>query len=437
MGDFMRELYNQLQATNNPLEIIYLSDKFLDKQINGYIKLVFLKGEILLSLGRFDDALSVFEQILEYNQDSFAGRAHNSIGFCYSMKNEFDKANSEFEKARQYCDNSSLLLNSATLKLAAYYSMTNQKENTFKIFKELYDLDPSNGEGAHILFLTMANNPEELIGILNSTVDEINPVDVNVMFTKGETLLDLERYNDAIPVFEEILKYTDDKNVVGNVHENLGFCYSRIMELDKAICEFEKAREYSDEVSILFNLAVTYEMANQKEKALEVFKEFYEKFPYDENIKKKIENLELELSKKDSHKDTPFDSIEDALREADNHLVWERYEQAIEIYDLITDVMPEHTIAWNHKGSAYNEIGRYEEAIKCFDESLKYNPNFFKAWYNKAFVLDKLNRLDESLECYEKALELSPENPQILENMALIYTKKGDFDKALKILKRQ
>ena len=131
----MQELYNQIQSATDPLKIIYLCDKFLDNHLIGYIKLMFLKGETLLSLGRFDEALSIFEQILEYDNNRFSGRAHNSIGFCYSIKNDFEKAESEFEKAREYCDESSLSLNSATLNLAAYYSMTNEKENTFKIFR--------------------------------------------------------------------------------------------------------------------------------------------------------------------------------------------------------------------------------------------------------------------------------------------------------------
>lgn len=46
----MQELYNQVQAATDSLEIINLCDKFLDKHIIGYIKLMFLKGEALLSL---------------------------------------------------------------------------------------------------------------------------------------------------------------------------------------------------------------------------------------------------------------------------------------------------------------------------------------------------------------------------------------------------
>ncbi len=328
----MQELYNQIQTATNPLEIIYLCDKFLDQHILGYMKLMFLKGEILLSLGRFDDALSVFEQNLEHDDNRFAGRLHNSIGFCYSMKNEFEKANSEFEKARKYCDEPLLILNSATLNLAAFYSMTNQKEDTFKIFKQLYGLDPSNGYNeVHISFLALARNPEELIGIYDQTIDERYTPDVNVLFAKGDALVSLERFDEAIPVFEKILKYKNNSDIAiaGKTHTAIGICYFRKNELEKALPEFEKARQYSDDSIILSNLANTYTLTNQKEKALEIYKELSIREPHNKDLKKIIELLEVELNGKNSLKDIPFNSIEEALNQADTYWEEKEYEKVI------------------------------------------------------------------------------------------------------------
>ena len=64
----MKELHNQLLAATDPIEIIEISDKILTERLRRYIKHTFLKGESLLSLGKFDEALSIFEQILEYNE---------------------------------------------------------------------------------------------------------------------------------------------------------------------------------------------------------------------------------------------------------------------------------------------------------------------------------------------------------------------------------
>ena len=229
----MKELYNQLLEATDPLEIIEISDKILNERLRRYIKHTFLKGESLLSLGKFDEALSIFKQILEYNDDRFTGRAHNSIGFCYSMKNKPRKAESEFKKASKYCDESSLLLNSATLNMAAYYSMTKQKEYAYKIFKESYLLDPSNGrEDSYILQLIISRNPQEFIRTYDYNIDESFLKDEQVMARKAIALMDLERFEEAIPILDGALKYTNDKEGLKIIHFHLGVSYYRLDELD-------------------------------------------------------------------------------------------------------------------------------------------------------------------------------------------------------------
>ena len=93
-----------------------------------------------------------------------------------------------------------------------------------------------------------------------------------------------------------------------------------------------------------FRLANCYEMANQKEKALETFyKELYSEIvPYNQDVKKKIENLKREINEPDSD----------------------------EIY--------------NNKCLALINQYRFNEAIECYDKALKINPNNVKAWNNKA-----------------------------------------------------
>ena len=474
----MQELNNLLLAATDPLEIIEISDKILNERLRRYMKHTFLKGESLLSLGKFDEALSVFEQILEYNDDCFTGRAHNSIGFCYSMKNKPRKAESEFKKAHKYCDESLLLLNSAILNMATYYSMTKQKEYVYKIFKELYLLDPSNRFGdSYMLVLMSSNNPHEFIETYDLNIDESFPKDEHVMVRKAIALMDLERFEEAIPIFDDALKYTDDNEGLKIIHFHLGVSYYRLDELDKAFCEFEKAREYNDDPSLLLQIANCYEMANQKEKALDILKEYSEIVPDNQDIKKKIENLKREINEPDSDEiynnecltlinlnrfDEAIECYDKALKINPNNVkAWNnkafalhnlnRLEEAIECYDEALKIDPNFISAlqnkafalrtlnrleeaiecdektlninpkdfgvWNNKGFCLHELNRTDEAIECYDESLKINPNFFEAWANKGFTLEYLGRIDEAVECYNKALEISPNNPDMLNRL--------------------
>lgn len=430
----MKELHNQLLAATDPIEIIEISDKILTERLRRYIKHTFLKGESLLSLGKFDEALSIFEQILEYDDDRFIGRAHNSIGFCYSMKNQPRKAESEFKKARKYCDESSLLLNSATLNMATYYSMTDQKEDAYKIFKELYVLDPSNRFGdSYMLVLMSSNNPQEFIETYDLNIDESFPKDEQVMARKAIALMDLERFEEAIPILDDALKYTDDKEGLKIIHFHLGVSYFRLGELDKAICEFEKAREYGDDSTILLNLANCYDMANQKEKALETYKELSKREPYNQEIIQKIENLKRENNGKDLLSESNFNSIDEAFLQGNIYWQQEEYEKAIEAFDFITDIMPNHPPSWHNKGFSYYQLGRYEEAMKNFDEALKYNPNSQYSMFYKSSIYMEEGDFENAEDWIVKALMISPNEPQFLNNYIYILTQLGKYEQAIDV----
>lgn len=430
----MKELHNQLLAATDPIEIIEISDKILTERLRRYIKHTFLKGESLLSLGKFDEALSIFEQILEYNDDRFTGRAHNSIGFCYSMKNKPRKAESEFKKARKYCDESSLLLNSATLNMATYYSMTDQKEDAYKIFKELYVLDPSNRFGdSYMLVLMSSNNPQEFIETYDLNIDESFPKDEQVMAMKAIALMDLERFEEAIPILDDALKYTDDKEGLKIIHLHLGVSYYRLMELDNAIWEFEKAREYGDDSTILLNLANCYDMANQKEKALETYKELSKREPYNQEIIQKIENLKRENNGKDLLSESNFNSIDEAFLQGNIYWQQEEYEKAIEAFDFITDIMPNHPPSWHNKGFSYYQLGRYEEAMKNFDEALKYNPNSQYSMFYKSSIYMEEGDFENAEDWIVKALMISPNEPQFLNNYIYILTQLGKYEQAIDV----
>ena len=430
----MKELHNQLLAATDPIEIIAISDKILTERLRRYIKHTFLKGESLLSLGKFDEALSIFEQILEYDDDRFIGRAHNSIGFCYSMKNQPRKAESEFKKARKYCDESSLLLNSATLNMATYYSMTDQKEDAYKIFKELYVLDPSNRFGdSYMLVLMSSNNPQEFIETYDLNIDESFPKDEQVMARKAIALMDLERFEEAIPILDDALKYTDDKEGLKIIHFHLGVSYFRLMELDNAIWEFEKAREYGDDSTILLNLANCYDMANQKEKALETYKELSKREPYNQEIIQKIENLKRENNGKDLLSESNFNSIDEAFLQGNIYWQQEEYEKAIEAFDFITDIMPNHPPSWHNKGFSYYQLGRYEEAMKNFDEALKYNPNSQYSMFYKSSIYMEEGDFENAEDWIVKALMISPNEPQFLNNYIYILTQLGKYEQAIDV----
>ena len=316
--------------------------------------------------------------------------------------------------------------------MATYYSMTNQREDAYKIFKELYMLNPSNRFGdSYMLVLMSSNNPQEFIETYDLNIDESFPKDEQVMARKAIALMDLERFEEAIPILDDALKYTDDKEGLKIIHFHLGVSYFRLGELDKVIYEFEKAREYNDDPSLLLQIANCYEMANQKEKALDVLKEYSELIPDNQDIKKKIENLR--------ENDEP-DSDEIYNNKCLTLINQYRFNEAIECYDKALKINPNNVKAWNNKAFALHNLNRLDEAIECYDKSLEIDPNFISSLRNKAFALRTLNRLDEAIECYDKVLKIDSNDFGVWNNKAfsLHELNRSDeaiecYDKALKI----
>jgi tetratricopeptide (TPR) repeat protein len=51
--------------------------------------------------------------------------------------------------------------------------------------------------------------------------------------------------------------------------------------------------------------------------------------------------------------------------------ILERYEEALEAFDKVIELEPNHIDAWNNKGAALHDLGKHEEAIKYFDKVIE------------------------------------------------------------------
>jgi protein O-mannosyl-transferase len=151
---------------------------------------------------------------------------------------------------------------------------------------------------------------------------------------------------------------------------NLGVCYYRIKEYDKAYTSTSKAMEIDpNDTSLYGNLGDIYFMKSDYEKAIVAYKKCI------------------------SNGSDAFDT-------------------------------------YNFYGTALFNLKRYNDAITVFDEGLKKEPNHSQMWLNYGNALAISSRFKEAITAFEKAYALNPNQKQALNCLFMAYNAIGDTYKA-------
>lgn len=170
----------------------------------------------------------------------------------------------------------------------------------------------------------------------------------------------IEYYNRALLI---------DPNDKGTL-VNLGVCYYRIKEYDKAYTSTSKAMEIDpNDTSLYGNLGDIYFMKSDYEKAIVAYKKCI------------------------SNGSDAFDT-------------------------------------YNFYGTALFNLKRYNDAITVFDEGLKKEPNHSQMWLNYGNALAISSRFKEAITAFEKAYALNPNQKQALNCLFMAYNAIGDTYKA-------
>jgi predicted O-linked N-acetylglucosamine transferase (SPINDLY family) len=104
-----------------------------------------------------------------------------------------------------------------------------------------------------------------------------------------------------------------------------------------------------------------------------------------------------------------------------------KLEEAVRLYGLVIDGIPNWAQAYYKRANALNGLGRPDAALEDYDLALSLDPSYAYAWCNRGSVLEGLGRRQEALESYERALALDPHD-------AMTHYNRGSVLKDLKRL---
>jgi len=115
-----------------------------------------------------------------------------------------------------------------------------------------------------------------------------------------------------------------------------------------------------------------------------------------------------------------------ALEEDPNHQT-----QAIEMYQQVLELDPDHAAAHINLGTLHYNRQEYALAEKHYRRAIDVDPRYALAYFDLGNVLDETGRVAEAIQTYSTALQLAPTYADAHYNLALAYEKLKEPRKAL------
>ncbi len=107
------------------------------------------------------------------------------------------------------------------------------------------------------------------------------------------------------------------------------------------------------------------------------------------------------------------------------------FDEAIKHYSEALRIRPDNEEVHNNLGIAFAGQGKFEEAIHHYLEALRIKPDHGKAHNNLANVLARQGRFDEAIDHYSQVLRIEPDDAEAHNNLANVLARQGRFDEAI------
>jgi tetratricopeptide (TPR) repeat protein len=108
-----------------------------------------------------------------------------------------------------------------------------------------------------------------------------------------------------------------------------------------------------------------------------------------------------------------------------------RQMEAIETYQRVIDLEPDHAAAHINLGTLFYNRQEYASSEFHYRRAVEIDPRYALAYFDLGNVLDETGRVQDAIEAYRNALHLAPTYADAHYNLALAYEKIGEPRRAL------
>lgn len=190
---------------------------------------------------------------------------------------------------------------------------------------------------------------------------------------------------------EEIKKELDENPDNFALWNELGVGYHILGEYDQAVKSYQKAlKEDPSNHQFHYNLANAFFELEQIEKAVNHYLDALDHKP---DYVPALNNL------------------------ADIYELADEQERARELFEYITRIKPSDPIGFFNLGNHHLRNNNTLEAGRCYKKTLELDSSFHEAYNNIGLILKHVGKYEEAIEYYEKCLEIEPEYQPALEDL--------------------
>ena len=430
-------LFNKGDAKLALEDIQLISDNF-DKD-----KLLPLKGEILLDLNMYKDALEIYNSIIESNPENpnfcmLRGVTYNRLELYEDAVNDFNRA--EELKGDLLSDEN---LGKLYLERGkANYELGNS-EKYDEDFKHSEDLLTNSDillfEKLQLLF--NRGEWENCLELANKISENYAGNKTELLEIKMVLYIKQNKLDDAIKIVDK-LRESDYENV--DYNRSLGDIYFLKKNYRDAIIFYSKVlgSEKKDLNTLISRSKSFYEMKDYKNSvedldiALEIKGGDINLYRLRAKAKLKQSDLKGSLADYLSMLEIDHENKIAIQRAGKIYMELGELDKAKELFLKACELDNKTPKPFYMLGDIYFQEGSHRKAIESYEKALAFNIKKVKVMINLAHLYYMVKDYDKSLDQYEKAISIDPNNAEIYKNRSKLYLEMGDSEKGLKDIEK-
>ncbi len=256
---------------------------------------------------------------------------------------------------------------------------------------------------------------------------EMNQEDAEAWYFRGLAFAKLKLHNDSLNSYERALKI---KPQFFEVFYEKGRLYSEIQNYKKSLEFYEEALKLKDKDFMLWNnYSFVLAKSEKYREALKACQKSLEIKPdYYASLYNKAYILE-KLGKEEESKFVYLRAAESFYETGDRLYSSSNFRKAVEFYDNVLKIIPDHVGALSKKSSSLFKLGDIRDTrdiLRLTDKALEIDPKCAECWFLKGEIYCKRGETEKAREFHEKAIQL---NPALSEKMSYLYNYDHKVDK--------